>query len=181
MEINRKIGLGLVAGLLTAFTACSSGENKQAGSGHEGHAHEEAANEAGNPQFKDEKTKEVYQHYVHLKTALVNTDAKEAQAGAAALQTAMTNAGNTEGADIAGKIASASDIKQQRDQFDELTDVVENLVKSAGLSGGKIFKQYCPMAKEGEGAYWLASETEIRNPYYGDEMLECGEVKEEIK
>jgi hypothetical protein len=37
------------------------------------------------------------------------------------------------------------------------------------------------MAKNGDGAYWLASEKEIKNPYYGDDMLNCGEVKEEIK
>jgi hypothetical protein len=37
------------------------------------------------------------------------------------------------------------------------------------------------MANDGNGGYWLSSEPQIKNPYYGDEMLECGEVKEEIK
>ena len=37
------------------------------------------------------------------------------------------------------------------------------------------------MANEGNGGYWLAAEQEVRNPYYGDEMLACGEVKRTIK
>jgi hypothetical protein len=37
------------------------------------------------------------------------------------------------------------------------------------------------MANKGDGGDWLSTEKEIRNPYYGDEMLECGRVAEEIK
>jgi hypothetical protein len=55
------------------------------------------------------------------------------------------------------------------------------LFKKAEITSGSMFVQYCPMANEGEGGYWLSSETEIRNPYYGDEMLNCGEVKETIE
>jgi Cu(I)/Ag(I) efflux system membrane fusion protein len=36
------------------------------------------------------------------------------------------------------------------------------------------------MANEGKGGYWLSSQEEIMNPYYGDDMLHCGEVKETI-
>lgn len=175
----------LVSSLAVFFalsTACNSESgNQTATEQHGDHTHETAVTEEGNPQFKDETSNAVYQHYIHVKTALVKSDAAEAKAGAKALQEALTNAANQKGADLASKIASASDIKQQRDAFDELTAEVENFIKSTGLKSGKIYKQYCPMAKDGEGAYWLASETQIRNPYYGDEMLECGEVKEEIK
>ena len=54
------------------------------------------------------------------------------------------------------------------------------MFKKVEISSGSMFVQYCPMANDGDGGYWLASETEIRNPYYGDEMLNCGEVKETI-
>lgn len=171
----------LINGIAIAFavsTACTSGTTtgtKTETSGE--HAHETAAVETSNPIFKDEKSKQVYAHYIHLKTALIKGDAKEAKAGASALKTALTNAGNKKGADLAGKIAASSDLKQQRNSFNALTAEVEGVIRTAGLKSGKVYKQYCPMAD----GYWLANETEIRNPYYGDEMLNCGEVKEEIR
>lgn len=36
----------------------------------------------------------------------------------------------------------------------------------------KIYVIYCPMAK----GSWLQRDREIRNPYHGHEMLECGEI-----
>ena len=93
------------------------------------------------------------------------------------MQSAFSNAGGNAGAELAAKIASAGKIEDQRAQFNALTTEVEKLVKSSKLTGGKVYKQYCPMAD----GYWLSSESGIKNPYYGSEMLECGEVKEEIK
>ncbi|HXH99356.1 MAG TPA: DUF3347 domain-containing protein [Sphingobacteriaceae bacterium] len=130
--------------------------------------------------FKDDKIKSIYTHYIHLKDALVKSDEKTAQSAASELQSALTNAGKTNGAVLAGKISAKADIKVQRAEFNMLTSEIEGMISSGAISAGKIYKQYCPMAYEGNGAYWLASEPEIRNPYYGDEMLECGEVKKEI-
>lgn len=36
--------------------------------------------------------------------------------------------------------------------------------------------QFCPM----KNASWLSDSKEVCNPYYGDKMLTCGSVKEEI-
>ena len=36
------------------------------------------------------------------------------------------------------------------------------------------------MAGNDKGAYWLSKESKIKNPYFGDEMLTCGSVKETI-
>lgn len=182
MKTN-KILLASLSVMFAVSVACTSETSNQSGAedDHAGHTHETSASEVGNPQFNDENTKAVYEHYIHLKTALVKADAKEAQSGASELSTALSNVANTTGADLASKIASASDIKAQRDNLDALTVEVEKVIKSGGLKSGKVFKQYCPMAQDGDGAYWLAGESDINNPYYGDEMLECGEVKEEIK
>jgi len=174
-------GLSVMFAVSVACTSETAQQTETQDHAHEGHTHEASASQIGNPQFKNENTKAVYEHYIHLKTALVKSDAKEAQSGASALSVALSNVANAKGAELASKIASTSDIKVQRDNLDGLTTEVENVIKSGGLKSGKIFKQYCPMAKNGDGAYWLASESDINNPYYGDEMLECGEVKEEIK
>ena len=37
------------------------------------------------------------------------------------------------------------------------------------------------MVNNDEGAFWLSTEEEILNPYYGASMLRCGEVVEEIE
>lgn len=49
------------------------------------------------------------------------------------------------------------------------------------LSGGTIYKKFCPMAFNNNDAYWYADIEEINNPYFGDKMLNCGAVKKTIK
>ena len=49
------------------------------------------------------------------------------------------------------------------------------------LSGGTIYKKFCPMAFNNDGAYWYADVEEIKNPYFGDKMLKCGSVKKTIE
>lgn len=163
------------------FGACSSGSSTATSSDSVQVEDPTQTVEAGNPEFKDEKTASAYQHYIHLKTSLVKSDANEAKSASSALNAALLNAGNTEGADLAAKITSTTDLAIQRSYFEALTEQVEATVKKSGLKSGKIFKQFCPMANNGDGGYWLANESAIENPYYGDEMLACGEVKEEIK
>jgi hypothetical protein len=58
---------------------------------------------------------------------------------------------------------------------------MKSLVKASKLSMGSIYVEYCPMANDNEGAYWLSNEKQIKNPYFGDAMLKCGSVKETIQ
>lgn len=39
----------------------------------------------------------------------------------------------------------------------------------------------CPMYNDNKGALWLSESKDIKNLYYGNKMVECGEVKEVIK
>ena len=136
---------------------------------------------AMNLEFKDEKMSPVYGHYNHVRMALVNSDAAEAQSGGKMLVEALQNAnGSTEALEAAQKIAQADDLNVQRTAFSNLSDAMEGMMRGA-LSSGEVYKQFCPMAFEGKGGYWLASSKEIRNPYYGDKMLNCGSVKDTIK
>lgn len=179
--IKNVIAAGFVLAM-SSFMACSSDggsrgnqpEAVQSGTEH----HQDMA---GGPEFKNEKIKAVYEHYTHVKNALVAANVKEAQAGAKALQAALSAAGNTKGAEIAGKLAGAQDITVQRAQLTPLTAEVEKVIKSEKLAGGTIYKQHCPMANGGKGGDWLSSEKAIANPYYGGGMKSCGSVQEEIK
>ena len=35
--------------------------------------------------------------------------------------------------------------------------------------------------EQGSGAYWLSSDIEIRNPYFGKKLLEQGEIVDTLK
>lgn len=174
---NLLLSLGLV--LFISLVACSS-DKKTAQ--HADTADSHAATIAKvEPEFKDAKIKQVYSDYIQLKNALIEADAAKAKTAAAKLQSSLTAVSNKKAADLSGKIASASSIAAQRAQLDLLSAELEKVVKGSKLSAGTVYKQYCPMANGGKGGFWLSSESEIRNPYYGDEMMNCGSVDEEIK
>lgn len=134
--------------------------------------------------------------YLQLKNALAADNGKEAaQAGQAILNalsavdtsgmTADQKSGFRDIADDmheqAEHIADNADkIDHQRMHFKMLSDDMTEIAKIFG-GGRKLYVAHCPMAFDGKGASWISEFAEIKNPYYGDEMLECGEVKEELK
>ena len=77
-------------------------------------------------------------------------------------------------------IAASSDLEAQRKEFSSLSDNLYKSIKAFGLGGTEAFYEFCPMAFDNEGAYWLSDNAQIRNPYFGDKMLACGEVKERL-
>ncbi|SMC95464.1 DUF3347 domain-containing protein [Pedobacter nyackensis] len=133
-------------------------------------------------ELKDGKVQAIYNGYISLKDALVSTKFEEAQKAALALKTDLANYKGCEStALIADKIATAADIKTQRKEFTSLSSDVIALFKHADLVKGSIYVQHCPMANNNDGGDWLSAESKIQNPYYGDEMMECGRIVEEIK
>lgn len=68
-------------------------------------------------------------------------------------------------------------IQKQRRYFKSLTEEVTKIIAITG-SANKIYEQFCPMYSGGSA--WLSLSDEIRNPYYGSTMLQCGTVKREI-
>ncbi len=81
----------------------------------------------------------------------------------------------------ARRIAKAEDIAIARDAFFHLSESVIELHESFGHSGGEsFFITFCPMAREGGGAFWLQTVDIVWNSFYGAEMLRCGTIKEEL-
>jgi hypothetical protein len=127
-------------------------------------------------------TTKVYNAYLQVKDNLVKTDGKAAQKSADTLaQTLSTIKGCTEAEELAKQMAATNDVKSQRILFLQVSQDVIPLVKGIKSPKAPIYVAYCPMANEGKGGYWLTAQKEIKNPYYGEDMLECGEIKEEIK
>jgi Cu(I)/Ag(I) efflux system membrane fusion protein len=79
----------------------------------------------------------------------------------------------------AEKIMESEDISTQRDHFKHLSAHLSKAVQLFGV-GQTVYKQFCPMADDNAGAYWLSLSEEIKNPYYGSAMLTCGETVETI-
>lgn len=65
-----------------------------------------------------------------------------------------------------------------RQHFSMLSENMLEVTESFGLEKDKVFKDFCPMAFDNQGAFWLSETEEILNPYFGEAMLSCGEVKE---
>ncbi len=61
-----------------------------------------------------------------------------------------------------------------------LTDAMWSLTRTVRYGGQKVYYQYCPMAFNNKGAYWLSNQREILNPYFGNKMLKCGEVADSV-
>lgn len=133
--------------------------------------------------------------YFALKNALVKSDSAEAQRQAASFGStaASTDSGLIVGAQQAafakhkaalilhiGNVRNATNLNRQREAFSPLSASMYELIKYFG-SSKPVYREYCPMALNDQGAMWLSGEEEIRNPYFGDEMLECGTVEEVIQ
>ncbi len=132
------------------------------------------------PEFNDADLAKAYAHYEQIKIALVASNSNDVKLGATMLSSSLMKVEGSEAAAKAVKdIENAADLKSQRIAFSALSDEMAVLV-AGNLKSGMIYKDFCPMALGG-GAYWLSSEKEIQNPYFGDKMLKCGSVKEIIK
>jgi hypothetical protein len=171
----------------TAVIIFSCNNDNKTETSHENHDQmTTATNDAATPtaavRLQDDQLNAVYQHYIHLSTALANSDVAEAKSAANAIEAgAKELQGGSAIASSAAKITNASDIEVQRAAYEDLSNQMISKVKSSGLANGEVYVQYCPMAFDDKGASWLSSNKEIRNPYFGDKMLTCGEIKETIK
>lgn len=130
-----------------------------------------------------QKSQEVLDAYLKVKDALVKTDSKLASESAKILVSVIGESSDELLVKIiasAKKIESSSDVKEQRTFFNDLSENVYQLVKGSADIEMPLYRQYCPMAFSNTGAYWIAAEKEINNPYFGSMMLHCGSVKEEL-
>ncbi len=133
--------------------------------------------------FADQNITNIVQSYLNLKDALVATDGEQASQAAKNLLNILENSSTETKESMKAtvqQIAETTDTEVQRIAFDIVSQQILILAKTGEITEGKLYKQYCPMAKNNEGAFWLSASDQIRNPYFGDKMLNCGSVEEEI-
>lgn len=132
-------------------------------------------------QFKDANATAVYQDYLVLKDALVASDHTAAKAAAKSLGASLNALNSAEQLTTPTQaVSKAPGLAQQRKAFSELSNAMAQWVKSQLIEQGQVYLEYCPMANENTGGYWLSNESEIQNPYFGKMMLHCGKVAETI-
>lgn len=174
------------------FTACNNNTETKEGSTK----NSDTAKTTVAEQSKPASVNEVVAGYLQLKNALVNDNATEAakageeikntwqkadQTGMTEEQKKVFNDVNEELLEHAEHISKNADkIEHQREHFVMLSDVMYVLVKGFKTSQ-TLYKDHCPMYNDGKGANWLSEIKEIKNPYYGQKMVTCGSVKEELK
>ena len=123
-----------------------------------------------------EPVKSVYDHYLTIQSELakdsIKTVSEHANAIAKAVRGDETKMLPTDIAKQADALAGAKNIKAAREAFKPLSASVVKYRADHKIKG-PYREAYCPMAK----ASWLQTEKEIKNPYYGKEMLDCGDFK----
>ena len=148
------------------------------------------------PNKFQEQLKVVFNDYINLKDALVKEDSKSATVRATSLLNNLSKIDMKSLSDanahtrwmslgkeiksFATLISQTSDIKLQRNHFKYLSSYIINAVQLFGINE-KVYVEFCPMADNNNGAYWLSKEEKVINPYFGDAMLSCGEVKQIIE
>lgn len=153
--------------------------------GHEGHG--QVNTDMDFPSGMKTDFKGILENYLKLKDALVASNEKEAR------QFARKGAEESEkvvGMQMGPKektyfstltnhfldMSNESSLVGQREKFVLLSEQMVEIGNQMQGMGQTIYVQKCPMANKNEGANWLSLEKEIRNPYYGEDMLTCGSI-----
>jgi Cu(I)/Ag(I) efflux system membrane fusion protein len=138
----------------------------------------------------------LYTEYLRLKDALTADEFDQAQKAAANLKATLdkVNMAAFTGESHNSWMSYSSDLKNSlqhvqhlktiaelRTTFQRVSEGMIAMTKAFKPMGRTLYVQFCPMADDNKGANWLSSEEEIRNPYFGESMLTCGEVTSTIK
>ena len=169
----------IITAVLVSFFlgACSQ---KQSGDQSEKAIREEAATKSSTSEIS--QSQQIINAYLEVKDALVQSNGQSASTAAMNLVELLDNESDlfTKIKFDAEQIAETQDVGHQRDHFNTLSDNIFKMAKNTSELEKTLYRQYCPMAFDNKGAYWLSSEEQIRNPYFGDMMLKCGRVEEKL-
>ena len=78
-------------------------------------------------------------------------------------------------------IISMKGIEMKRSHFSIVSNKITETIEKFGIHTDKpVYLEFCPMAFDNKGGFWISKDKEIKNPYFGDKMLKCGEVKKQF-
>ncbi len=178
---------------VVAFLAACGGADKKA---EETKKNEPLAQSQNSTDFNDKFTS-LLNSYYRLKDAFVasndtlaasqakaliasadNLNLQEVKADSSIVEMAKQYIGSI--SSEAKALVAEQNLDAKRKSFQMISDNMYDLVRTVHFDKETIYHQFCPMAFNDAGAYWLSRTTDIKNPYFGKKMLTCGEVKDSI-
>ena len=114
--------------------------------------------------------------YLRIQEALADDSIATVRADAGAITTAAAALGAPAmKIDTAAvQLAAANDLEAAREKFGVLSEAIRNYMSGFQLKAPEgVRAAYCPMARKP----WLQKGDAIANPYYGKDMLTCGEFR----
>ncbi|GMU20798.1 MAG: hypothetical protein AMXMBFR13_08940 [Phycisphaerae bacterium] len=139
-----------------------------------------------------QQAKPVIEAYLAFASALANDDAETAGRAMADLRKSLPSA-KADG--LQGDAADAFQARMKalqevlpeaadgsidylRGKLPDLTRQLEMYLQVFGHElDAPVVKVFCSMAFDNQGAAWFQADEKVRNAYFGDKMLRCGEVK----
>ncbi len=179
----KNLFLGLIIALSPLSTACSQTQPTQ------------AVSVGKAPKTVKTQLNAVLATYYGVKDALVATNSQKAQTEAGKLMATLakvevatlTDEQQKFYAPLAEKlradaqyISETTDVEKQRTRFEGVSNNLYVVITTFKANTATAYQQYCPMAFDDKGAFWLSDKKEVRNPYFGNKMLKCGSVKAEF-
>lgn len=123
----------------------------------------------------------IVDHYIKVKNGLVESDYALVKENVSLLKTSVEKSADFDQKKSLTKaivlMETAKDLENQRVAFAGISKLMWMYVQEDDQVEPQIYYMYCPMKKR----YWLSKEKEIRNPYYGKKMLNCGNVDAKLK
>ncbi len=107
--------------------------------------------------------------YVALQATLAGDTLEGVSAQSKSLSEKLAAAGEKSAAESALRLSGLKDLGPAREEFKKLSQAFVTWARKNRPAGFEVYT--CSMAK----ADWVQKQGPIRNPYYGSEMLECGD------
>lgn len=197
---SQLLSFAIIATVLILVTSCGKKEKDQSMDNKEVATVQAEPMAVSTPQYVvDEQFQKqvalVFENYVSLKDVFIASDAAKVKVEAEKVSQALTKVDMSLLADAAHNdwmvyqqnlnkalkdMEGKTEIEAQRSAFKDLSNELYKTIKAYGLGGTTAFYEYCPMAFNNSGAYWLSDNSAILNPYFGSKMLKCGSVEEQL-
>ncbi|MFK5982330.1 MAG: DUF3347 domain-containing protein [Flavobacteriaceae bacterium] len=202
-----KKSIYVLAVIALTFTACKNeqktedhneSENTEMHDNSDGHHDDEGEHAEENRNIetssdKNSATSAMVDGYLEIKNGLVSDDKSAAAKGGESLLNAfasfdMGSLSKDQHSEYMEIVENATEqaehivkspIDHQREHFEVLSNDMNDLIALLGTEK-TLYQDFCPMANNGKGAIWLSEIQEIKNPFYGSKMMNCGKMQKQI-
>lgn len=189
-KVRVTTGILAMAVIALSATSCKDANNNEPAVPMSNQMHQADLNAEGEI-VNEQNPSAILNEYLSMKDALVEDNSDGAADSGAKLVSALDDFDASEYSDSEqnelkdiimdakehAQHISESPMEHQREHFKILSKDITDMVAITG-SEQKLYEQFCPMYDKGSA--WLSASNEVKNPYYGSEMLTCGKVQREI-